>query len=221
MENAARNPFDHSDVFSAQAQGPQPGDERLFVQFYSGVQVDRGATEREGRPIYKTVPFVKILVPGDRTAGIDTMATEEYKARFPKQWQAFQNGLTQTVEGTPLTECAFLARGLVDELAYFKVYTLEHLSDVNDALASKVPGLQELKRKAKAILAKAKDEALTLKVTEENAQLRQRVEGLQAEIKRLSEMFERAMNATGTGFVSTNKEPQHGVRAGGDPIRRQ
>ena len=67
----------------------QPGDERLYVKFYMGSTPDTAGTQREGRPMFKSVPFVKILVPGDRNTVIDTFADAKYKARFfdfPEFW---------------------------------------------------------------------------------------------------------------------------------------
>jgi len=173
-------------------QGGQPGDERLFVKFYQGSTQDSEATQREGRPIYKTVPFVKILVPGDRNTVIDTFATQTYQLRFPRQWAAFQAQESQEITGTLLSEVPIVTRSVAEELEYFKVYTVEQLAECSDALAAKIPRFHELKRKAQTYVQQAKDSALAQKLGEENNALKNRVTGLESEIARLSQMFEAA-----------------------------
>jgi hypothetical protein len=173
-------------------QGGQPGDERLFVRFYNGTTQDAEATKREGRPIFKTVPFVKILVPGDRNTVIDTFAGKNYPLRFPKQWAAFQAQAAQEIEGTLLSEVPIVTRAQAEELEYFKVFTVEQLAECSDALSSKIPRFHELKRKAATYVQQAKDSAVAQKLGEENEALRSRVSGLESEIARLSQMFEAA-----------------------------
>jgi len=173
-------------------RGPQPGDERLFVKFYDGLRQDKAASAVEGRPVYKTVPWVRILVPGDRNSVIDTFADDAYIARFPKQWEIYKAKQGQKIEGTPLSEAAFVSRGQVEELEYFKVFTVEQLAEVPDNLAAKVPMFHELKRKARLFVEQAKDNALAQKLGAENEALKGQVDHLTAEIARLSQMFEAA-----------------------------
>jgi len=70
------------------------GDQHLHVEFYT----------YEKDP-YKDRPFVRIIVPGDKTNVIDQPVREDHKARFPRQWLHFQmksdNGL---VIGTSLPD---------------------------------------------------------------------------------------------------------------------
>lgn len=183
------NPFDD------QAGGPMPGDERLFVKFYDGKRQDKAASEAEGRPVFKTVPWVRILVPGDRNSVVDTYADESYIRRFPKQWEAYKAKEGQQMTGTPLSEVAFLTRGQVEELEYFKVYTVEQLAEVSDALGAKFPTFHEMKRKAKLFVEQAKDSALAQKLGAENDVLKGRVQHLESEIARLSRMFDAAQTA--------------------------
>jgi hypothetical protein len=173
-------------------QGGQPGDERLFVKFYTGTTKDADASAREGRPIYKSVPFVKILIPGDRNTVIDTFADAKYKARFPKQWAAFEQHQGQEIQGTLLSEVPIVTRAQAEELEYFKVFTVEQLAECPDTLAAKLPLFHELKRKAKTYVDQAKDTALAQKLGEENNALKNRVSSLESEIARLSQMFEAA-----------------------------
>ena len=179
--------------FEEAAQGPQPGDERLFVQFFDGTRKDKAASEREGRPIFRTVPWVKILIPGDRNSVVETYADDSYIKRFPKQWELYQSKESQQITGTLLSETPLVTRAQLAELEYFKVYTVEQLAEGNDNLATKIPIFHELKRKAQAFVAQAKDSALSQKLSAENEELRNRVAHLESEVARVSHMFEAAV----------------------------
>ena len=68
-------------------------DNHLHVEFYTN--------EESGD--YKGKPFVRIIVPGDKTNIIDQPVREDHKERFPRQWLYFQMKNTDTsVIGTPL-----------------------------------------------------------------------------------------------------------------------
>ena len=175
-------------------EGNQPGDEKLFVQFYDGSYQDSALSEQEGRPVFTTRPFVKILVPGDRTTVINTLADATYQRRFPRQWKAYQEKSSQDIQGTLLSEVPVVTRAQAQELEYFKIFTVEQLAGANDNLSTKIPGFQQLKQKAAVYVESAKDAALAQKLTAENTALRGRVESLESEIARLSQMFD-AMKA--------------------------
>ncbi len=54
-------------------------DSQLYVEFYN----------YEKDP-YKGKPFVRIVVPGDKTTVIDQPVRDDHKERFPRQWLHFQ-----------------------------------------------------------------------------------------------------------------------------------
>ena len=190
--------------FEEQAGGPQPGDERLFVQFFDGVRKDKAASEEAGRPIFKTVPWVKILIPGDRNSVVETYADETYIKRFPKQWAAYQAKESQAIQGTLLSDTPLVSRAQLAELEYFKIYTVEQLAEGNDNLATKIPVFHELKRKAQTFVAQAKDSALAQKLGAENDALKLRVGQLEGEIGRLSQMFDAAVKG-----ATSAPQPEH------------
>ena len=183
----------------------KPGDDKLFVQFYLGTRKNEQKSMDEGRPVFDTLPMVKILVPGDRNTVIQAKATEEYTTRFPKQWERFTSSQSQEIQGSLLSEVPIVTRGQAEELEYFKVYTVEQLADAPDSLSAKFPGFHDLKRKAVAYVANAKDAAAAMKLAEVNEAQANRISSLEAEIKRLSDMFEAATRSQ----VTPQKE-QHG-----------
>lgn len=86
-------------------------DAGLFVEFTTEAVHQPFASTEAGRPIYKDVPHIMILFPGDKTKKIfraakikredpNDMAPTDAE-RFPAQWAAFQKGAEQVMVGTP------------------------------------------------------------------------------------------------------------------------
>lgn len=167
-----------------------PGDELLFVQFYMGSVKNDEKSTTEGRPIFDSVPFVKILVPGDRNTVVNTTVDEKVKRRFARLWSQFQHNVTQTVEGTPLAEWPAITRAQADELIYLNITTVEQIASLADVYGSRIMGFQDLKRKAITYLAAAKDSALTEKLSAENANLQGQITYLQDELRKVNKRFE-------------------------------
>ena len=84
-------------------------DKKLFVQFFMEAIRDPLASEKEGRPIFKEVPNVRIMVPGSRDVTV-TRATPQYQERFARQWERFRKQLDQAETGTPLVRVVFPER---------------------------------------------------------------------------------------------------------------
>ena len=70
--------------------GDTGGDAYLDVSFYIGTH--------DGQEY----DFIRINVPGDKSLAIDTIADDNHKARFARQWQAYK-GL-KDIKGTPMEE---------------------------------------------------------------------------------------------------------------------
>jgi hypothetical protein len=177
--------------------GPQqdPEDEKLFVQFYMGSVENVEKSEAAGHPVFDAIPFVKILVPGDRSTMIDTRAGLQYPKRFPRQWQMFQQNESQALEGFPLREWAAITRAQAEEMAHLNVYTVEQLATLPDVYGAKLMGFQNLRRKAETFLAAAKDSAFAEKMAAANADLKVQLDATQQELARLSQKFDAMQNA--------------------------
>ncbi len=136
-------------------------DRKLMVQFGYHPKLDREASTREGRPIYKDTVYVMIIVPGDKESIIHRPAWEQDYARFPKQWALFKNKDQEQLVGTPLKMVPWLSAAQVKELEYFNVRTVEHLAEVNENIVGRVHGMHGLKRQAQDFI-KAATEAAPL-----------------------------------------------------------
>ena len=112
-------------------------------------------SKEAGRPIYEDREFVEILIPGDRRSMAVEPVSDEHKARWPKEYEAFRAGKEAPLEGTPLADWpnSSLTRARVEELAHFNIRTVEHLAQVNDTqLGNLGMGARALREAARKFL---------------------------------------------------------------------
>lgn len=145
-------------------------DRSLVVRFHMGTKLDREATDREGRPIYKDREYVTILVPGDKLNAVNRPTMPSDRARFPRQYAAFKNSQGEAVVGTPLVGWPQVNEAQRKELEYFNIRTVEQLANVADGFASNMMGVQALKQAAQKFIAQSKDSAVVNKLNAELAQ---------------------------------------------------
>lgn len=154
-------------------------DDRLHVKFYKKSVVDNAKSQEAGRPIYKSVDYVMIMVPGDKDSIIDTRVWDDprnpnsHTARFSRQWQSYKAGGSQeVVTGTPLEYLSNMANPIltpeqVEEFKAFKIQTAEHLIAMPDNIAQKFMGVNELRRKVKIFIDAATSNAPAEKLRSE------------------------------------------------------
>lgn len=180
--------FDNANEFDADTftNGRFAADRGVSAKFYTKAVQDQGASDEAGRPIFVDQVFVEIIAAGNANNIVSRRATREDKQRFGRQFQAFEAGRGEELLGTPLTEVSWITRSQVEELAYFKVRTLESLAHVDDNFCSRAPGMQDLRRKALAAL-EASDKAAPLtQLTAENEALKNELETLKNQVKELT-----------------------------------
>ncbi len=159
-------------------------DKRLFVQFYLEPVKNATKSAVEGRPIFDELPMVKIITPGSRDVMV-TRATANYQQRFPKQWDAFQRNLSQSIEGTPLEQVPFLTVGQIAELKALNVMTLEQLANLSDAVVHKFMGAQKMKQQAQTYLDAAKSAAPMTQLMAELEKRDAQIAALQQQVEQL------------------------------------
>lgn len=151
--------YDMTDM-ALNADGMDKNDEKLLVKFGMFPKLDSEASAKEGRPIYKEVEYITIMVPGDKESVVHRPAWELDLRRFPKQYAAFKNQQSQEhASGTPLKMVSFLSQGQIRELEHFNCYTVEQLASLADTHAQKFMGLQQMKQLANDYLRIAKETA--------------------------------------------------------------
>ena len=124
------------------------GDQHLHVEFY---MYDKAP--------YKDRPFVRIIVPGDKTNVVDQPVREDHKARFPRQWLHFQmQSDTGMVIGTSLPDWnkarpEEFTDYQMAELQILKFQTVEQVATASDGQLQRVGmGATGLRDKARAYL---------------------------------------------------------------------
>jgi hypothetical protein len=126
----------------------QNADSHLFVEFYV---FDKDP--------YKDQPFIRIMVPGDKTNVVEQPVRDYHKERFPRQWLHFQMQNNQV---------AAIGRPLVDwhkdrpeeindmqlaELQIMKFQTVEQVATASDSQLQKVGmGAAGLRERARSYL---------------------------------------------------------------------
>lgn len=108
-------------------------DSHLHVEFYN---FDKDP--------YKGQPFIRIMVPGDKTNIVEQPVREHHKERFTRQWLYFQmqNGDNQVI-GTTLEQWnkdrpTELSDGQMAELQILKFRTVEQVATASDAQLQRV-----------------------------------------------------------------------------------
>lgn len=141
-------------------ENPQAQRNSVFVEFHIHPKQNAAKTLDAGRPIYDDVEYIRKQTPGDKDNIVDRPARPADKMEFPIQYAAFKNGQTDPVtSGTPLKIWPIVTRSLCEELAYFKIYTVEQLAEVSDSNLSKFMGGTALRQRARDFLEAAKSDA--------------------------------------------------------------
>lgn len=184
--------FDPSDdeffMPAPQNNGRSP---RPVLRFYTEPVEQTALSAQEGRPVYKDVDYVGITNPGSRDEIVlvasKKAATDEYIAWAYKKWKATQE---QVVDGTPVETVPFLSKAVVMELKAINIHTLEHLASAPEPALQRMMGLRDLKKKAEAFIAAAKDTAVVSKMQHELSQRDAEIASLKASMAQMSARFD-------------------------------
>lgn len=140
--------------------GRHANDDQLLVRFYMHPAQDKPASVEAGRPIFKEVPFVHIMQPGNKESIIHRKATSMDKQRFAEHFRKFEAREDQdVVEGTPLIEWPGVTRSQAEELKFYNVMSVEQLAGMSDTNTQNFRGMNSLRQKAVAFLEMSKDNA--------------------------------------------------------------
>ncbi len=154
-------------------------------------------------PIYRTIEFISINIPGDKTLAIHRPVMASDKVRFRAKYEAFKNQQGDAIEGTPIDQLPELRAAQVAELNYVGVTTIEQLAKVADGspLMSMMGG-QTLKQRAAAWVAKNRRSSV---VTQTNEALKERDD-------RIAKLEEQLQALIASAEASRGNEPQKAAR---------
>ena len=169
-------------------------DAKLWVQFQNLPIQNNAKSKDSGRPVFDTIPHVRIRQPGERDETVRPVI-EGDKVRFERQWRLFQNAQEQIPEGTPISILFPSAPGAVETLKYMAVHTVEQLADITDTAKQNIGlGASQWQQMAKAYLeqsSKGKEFHAIMsrieKLEEESAAKDARIASLSAELTAIQE----------------------------------
>jgi hypothetical protein len=162
----------------------------VMVSFYMDAVEFKAESEKAGRPIFKEVPFIRKMVPGDPSNIVERVAKDWDKQQHPRAWDRFERERKSgAVEGTPLSEWPGINRAQIKEANYFEVYSLEQLAALSDGNVQKMGmGFRELREKAKAYLdASTGDSAKVSQLAADNQRAQDMIKDLQSQITALAD----------------------------------
>lgn len=154
-------------------------DAQLLVKFFKHPQISKYQSTEAGRPIFEDVIMIEVLTPGEKDA-VRVLADDHHRARFPRQWDAFEKGNAQSISGTPLELLFPNEPSTIMTLKSFHVFTVDQLAALTDTAMTQVPMGRALSDRAKHYLAAANGGASF-------HQMKAQIEDLQAKLAALAE----------------------------------
>jgi hypothetical protein len=136
------------------AMKQERGEDNCIPRFYMREVPDPKESEIAGRPKFKLVPYVEIIIPGSKLDRPDRKVTEADKQRWPAAWAKFQMRQEETLgEGTPIEAWPYLNRAQVAEMKALGILTVEALANLGDSGLAKIGmGARELQQRARQFL---------------------------------------------------------------------
>lgn len=191
------------DILNGRASRAAPN-KRNIVEFYSEPYQDMTASAEQGRPIYRDVVLIRIMLPGDMRSIIERRAHEEDKITYAREWEAFQRQESLSAEGTALEHWPVLSRSMVRQLKAYSIFTVENLRDLTDGQVAEIGmlGLRTLRNQAAAFIEHAKTGAVSASLVSEKERLEARVAQLEQALADANLRFETLERSRG-GDVSS------------------
>lgn len=159
------------------------GAEKLIVRFELKPVRDQKKSAEAGRPIFTEKEYVEIRVPGDKINVVHKPVTDFIRAKFRPRYEAWKAGKQEALVGTPLKTWPPIGAAQVEELAYYKIYTVEQLASVTDDNASRMGPITELRQRARDFIEVAKGGAPLSKLREELSTRDAQIASLQQQLK--------------------------------------
>ena len=82
----------------------------VCVRFYSDAVEIKHESEKEGRTIFRDMPHIQKLIPGDGSVVIERVAKDHDIKMYPREWEAFKRQEVTGISGTPLEQWPQITR---------------------------------------------------------------------------------------------------------------
>jgi hypothetical protein len=161
-----------------ESDAPFGGTRGLMVKFFMGTVKDEKASQEAGYPKHKSVEMIRIIVPGDRDNIVEREIFPIDQRRFATSYEKWKAGDPEKLDGLPLAAWPSIDASMVEDLKYFKIYTVEQLASVSDGNMQRIGPLHELRRKAQSFLAAAKDNSILTKFEADVKQKQSEIDSL-------------------------------------------
>ncbi len=171
--------------------------DNLIPVFYMKPVQNAFESEKQGRAIWEEVPYVEIMIPGDKLSEVHEKVKEHHKERWPDRWAAFLANQEAPTDGTPLTDWPPISRAIAMQLSSSNVRTVEALADLSDLQLSKVMpmGGNALRDKARVWLKEAEGMAPLADMQAELTASKAEVEALKKQVSELAALARKKEDA--------------------------
>lgn len=114
------------EYYERQSRGNDPYRGAIII-FKEIKEIDPAATaEANGVPKFKTYDIIEVQRGGERTP---VRVEEWHKTAYKTQWDAFQAGKEQPINGTPLEQWPLITVEVLAELKHYGIRTIEQLEE--------------------------------------------------------------------------------------------
>lgn len=142
------------------------------------------ATEEAGKPVFKAVEYVEIIIPGDKHSRPVYKVTAVHREKYADHYDRFIKGVEQKRSGTPLEHWGRVTDTQVAEMNAVSIFTIQDLALLDDGkLQGLGSGGNELREQAKVYLTMevdrrgAEEQSIrALRAEEENDKLTSKVD---------------------------------------------
>jgi hypothetical protein len=129
----------------AQAMSPH----KQNVTFFARDVPNPAKSEAVGYPVFEAADYVRIETPGEKEGIPIFPATQEYKNRFPTEWENYRLKRAPTPSGMPLAILFPQYPERVAALEFANVRTVEQLAELSDTAKQNIGlGADEWQKKA-------------------------------------------------------------------------
>jgi hypothetical protein len=164
-----------------------PRTDRNYPRFFVESVEDLLASDQAGRRIFRDEERVEIIMPGNPYTRPVQRVTDEHRAKWPKEYEAFKAGQEPAADGTPLEQWPRLRRGQVFELKALGFQTVEHVAQMDDQAVQRVGmGGRDLRNLANAFLDNAARMAALEQLTADNSSKDAAIANLQRQLDDLN-----------------------------------
>ena len=193
----------------------------VLVGFTLHAEAAADESEKQGRPVYHDREYVKIIIPGDKQTVVFQRAEDSHKKRFPRAYEQFLKREAEPIKGTPIGEWPVITRSQAAMLKAVNIPTVEALVEVADSnIGNLGPGGYELRAKAKAWLAQAKDSAAAQAIAAENERLKNQIADLQRQVNDLAARLQAPVGEGAEAEIHEIQQSPATVQNSAEPKRR-